>query len=79
MAQRDDQLSDWAGPIAMGVGTALSIWLFANQTPKYIGSVPTHHPALGDITFEVGFVVAAVCCTLALFPKLVRPQHRAAA
>jgi nucleobase:cation symporter-1, NCS1 family len=37
----------------------LSIWLFSNQT-EYHGVVPTHVPAVGDITFEVGFVITAV-------------------
>jgi len=35
------------------------VWLFSNQT-EYIGLVPTHVPAVGDITFEVGFVITAV-------------------
>jgi NCS1 nucleoside transporter family len=50
---------NWAGPIAMAVGAAVSIYLFANQV-KYTGVVPKHHPAFGDITFEVGFVISAV-------------------
>ena len=58
---------NWAGPIAMAVATAVSIWLFANQPPRYVGIVPTHHPAFGDLTFEVGFVIAAVLY-VALFP-----------
>ncbi len=37
----------------------LSIWLFSNQT-EYVGPIPTHVPAIGDITFEVGFVLTAV-------------------
>jgi NCS1 family nucleobase:cation symporter-1 len=37
----------------------LSIWLFSNQT-EYIGVVPSHWSAVGDITFEVGFVITAV-------------------
>ena len=36
-----------------------SIWLFSNQT-KYVGVVPSHVPAVGDLTFEVGFVITAV-------------------
>jgi NCS1 nucleoside transporter family len=48
-----------AGPIAMAVGIGISIWLFSNQT-KYLGVVPKAHPGVGDITFLVGFVVAAV-------------------
>jgi purine-cytosine permease-like protein len=57
---------NWAGPIAMGVATALSIWLFANQV-KYVGIVPSHHPKFGDLTFEVGFVMAAILYAV-LFP-----------
>jgi NCS1 family nucleobase:cation symporter-1 len=53
------QYANWAGPVAMLVGMGLSIWLFSNQT-EYIGLVPTHVPAVGDITFEVGFVITAV-------------------
>jgi NCS1 nucleoside transporter family len=58
---------NWAGPIAMGVATVVSIWVFANQPPRYIGAVPAHHPAFGDLTFEVGFVVAAILYAV-LFP-----------
>ena len=53
------QHTNWAGPVAMLVGMGLSIWLFSNQT-EYVGPVPTHFPAVGDITFEVGFVLTAV-------------------
>ena len=45
-------MSDLAG---MGV----SIWLFSTQT-EYVGPVPTHFPGVGDITFEVGFLITAV-------------------
>jgi len=51
--------ANWAGPVAMLVGMGISIWLFSNQT-KYVGVVPTHVPAVGDLTFEVGFVITAV-------------------
>jgi cytosine/uracil/thiamine/allantoin permease len=47
------------GVIAMVVAMVASIWLFANQT-DLTGIVPKHHPAWGDITFEAGFVIAAV-------------------
>jgi NCS1 family nucleobase:cation symporter-1 len=49
---------NWAGPIAMAVGMVVSIWLFSDQT-QYTAYIPKHHPAVGDITFEVGFVIAA--------------------
>jgi purine-cytosine permease-like protein len=48
-----------AGFVAMAIGMAVSIPLFSNQT-KFVAYFPKHHPGLGDITFEVGFVVSAV-------------------
>jgi nucleobase:cation symporter-1, NCS1 family len=59
----------WAGFAAMAIAVGVSIWLFANQT-DYTGVVPAHHPAFGDLTFEVGFVLAAGL--YALFFKLQR-------
>jgi nucleobase:cation symporter-1, NCS1 family len=50
--------TNWAGPVAMLAGMGISIWLFSNQT-EYVGVVPTHYPAVGDLTFEVGFVITA--------------------
>ncbi|MDQ6642093.1 MAG: cytosine permease [Actinomycetota bacterium] len=55
----DRSYTNWAGPIAMAVGIVVSIWLFSNQT-KYVGVLPKAHPGIGDITFLVGFAVAAV-------------------
>jgi nucleobase:cation symporter-1, NCS1 family len=55
----DRKYANWAGPVAMAVGMGVSIWLFSNQT-EYVGLVPTHVPSVGDLTFEVGFVVTAV-------------------
>jgi NCS1 family nucleobase:cation symporter-1 len=43
----------------MLVGGGVSIWLFANQT-EYIGVIPKHYGAAGDLTFEAGFVLTAV-------------------
>jgi hypothetical protein len=37
----------------------VSIWLFANQS-DFVGVLAKHHPGLGDLTFEVGFLIAAV-------------------
>jgi nucleobase:cation symporter-1, NCS1 family len=53
----------WAGPIAMVAGMAISIWLFSNQS-EYVGLVPAHVPAVGDITFEAGFVLTALVYVL---------------
>jgi purine-cytosine permease-like protein len=55
----DRKYLNWAGPIAMAVGIIVSIWLFSNQT-KYQGVLVKSHPALGDLTFEVGFAIAAI-------------------
>jgi NCS1 family nucleobase:cation symporter-1 len=54
----DRRHTNWAGPVAMAAGMAVSIWLFSNQT-EYVGLVPSHYPGVGDITFEVGFVLTA--------------------
>jgi purine-cytosine permease-like protein len=55
----DKHHNPFAGWIAIVVGMAVSIPLFSNQT-EYVGVVAKHHPALGDITFEVGFAVTAI-------------------
>jgi NCS1 nucleoside transporter family len=55
----DKKYANWAGPVAMAVGAGVSIWLFANQT-EYVGLIPRHFGAVGDLTFEVGFVLTAV-------------------
>ena len=54
----DQRYRNWAGPVAMLAGMGLSIWLFSNQT-EYVGVVPPHYPAVGDLTYEVGFVITA--------------------
>jgi nucleobase:cation symporter-1, NCS1 family len=59
----DRKHNPWAGVAAMAISMGLSIWLFANQT-DYIGVVPKHQPAFGDLTFEVGFVLAALLYAL---------------
>jgi purine-cytosine permease-like protein len=48
-----------AGVLAMAAAMAVSIPLFSNQT-DFVGALVKHHPQLGDLTFEVGFVLAAV-------------------
>jgi NCS1 family nucleobase:cation symporter-1 len=54
------------GFLAMAIGMAVSIPLFSDQT-KFVAVVPKHHPGLGDLTFEVGFVVAALVYTVLFF------------
>ena len=55
----DRKHNPWGGVAAMAISIGLSIWLFANQS-DYIGVVPKHFPAFGDLTFEVGFVLAGL-------------------
>jgi NCS1 family nucleobase:cation symporter-1 len=62
---------NWAGPVAMAVSAVVSIVLFSNQT-AYVGPLPTAVPGIGDITFEVGFVLAAVLYAV-LYRFSVRP------
>ncbi|MDT4938639.1 MAG: hypothetical protein QOG80_2310, partial [Pseudonocardiales bacterium] len=70
----DTKYLNWAGPIAMAVGGGISVWLFSNQT-KYQGVVVKSHPGVGDLTFEIGFAIAAVLY-LALF-VLTKPDTTA--
>jgi NCS1 family nucleobase:cation symporter-1 len=55
----DKKYANWAGPVAMLTSIVVSIVFFSNQT-EYVGVVPKHVPAVGDLTFEVGFVLSAV-------------------
>jgi len=48
---------NWAGPIAMAVAMVVSIVLFSNQQ-LYVGVLAAAMPSIGDIAFEVGFVLA---------------------
>jgi nucleobase:cation symporter-1, NCS1 family len=63
----DRRHNPWAGVLAMAIAMGVSIWLFANQT-DYVGLIPKPHPAFGDLTFEVGFALAAIL--YAVFFKL---------
>ncbi len=63
----DRKHNPWAGFAAMAIAMAVSIIFFANQT-DYVGVVPKHVAGFGDLTFEVGFVLAAAL--YALFFKL---------
>ena len=68
----DTKYRNWAGPIAMLVAAVVSIWLFSNQV-IYTGLVPAAVPGVGDLTFEVGFVLAAGLYAL-LRPALDRSR-----
>jgi purine-cytosine permease-like protein len=55
----DRRHKPWAGALAMLLGMGISIPLFSNQT-EYVGVIAKHNPGVGDLTFEVGFVLSAV-------------------
>jgi NCS1 family nucleobase:cation symporter-1 len=65
----DVRHNPWAGWVSMGVAMVVSIWLFSDQS-KYLAPIPKAHPGIGDITFEVGFVLAA-----GLYALLFKLQH----
>ncbi|MGE0216009.1 purine-cytosine permease family protein [Mycolicibacterium sp.] len=54
----DRSYTNWGGLAAFVIGLVVSVGLFANQE-KLIGWVAAAAPELGDITFFVGFVLAA--------------------
>lgn len=54
----DSRHNRWQGFVAMAVAIAVSVPFWNNTL--YTGPIASGHPALGDITFIVGFVVAAV-------------------
>jgi nucleobase:cation symporter-1, NCS1 family len=67
----DRRHRNWAGPVAMVVGVVLSVWLFSNQQ-KYVGPVPKHVKSVGDIAFEVGFVISALVYLVLRRPRAGR-------
>ncbi len=69
----DRKHNPWGGVAAMVIAVAVSIYFFANQS-EYVGLVPKHYPAFGDIAFEVGFVLAALLYWL--FFKLAGESSR---
>jgi len=54
----DPRHQPWKGLVAFLAGIVVGI-PFWNQPTFYVGPVPANNPALGDLTFIVGFVVAA--------------------
>lgn len=65
-----NKYTNWAGPIAFIVGTALSIFLFCNQV-FFHGAVVTAFPVIGDLTAPVGFLIAGGL--YALLFRLTKP------
>jgi NCS1 family nucleobase:cation symporter-1 len=70
---QDRTFTNWAGPIAMVVGIVVSILLFSDQTEFY-GFIYRNHNGLGDLTFEVGFVISAVLYYLLV--RVIKPASK---
>jgi nucleobase:cation symporter-1, NCS1 family len=60
----------WKAPLAMAVGMAASVPFWDQGHPIPLGWFPKHYPQIGDLSFFVGFTVAAVIY-LALNAKAV--------
>jgi len=69
----DRSHSNRAGVAAFVIGLAASVMLFARQN-TFVGLASRHLPQLGDITFFVGFAVAAI--VYALVRKTERAGER---
>jgi nucleobase:cation symporter-1, NCS1 family len=54
----DPSHQPWRGLVAFLAGVVLGV-AFWNQPAFFVGPVPANNPAVGDLTFIVGFVVAA--------------------
>jgi nucleobase:cation symporter-1, NCS1 family len=54
----DTRHNPYAGWVSMLVAGAVSILLFSNQQ-KFVGFVARQNASLGDLAFEVGFLLAA--------------------
>ncbi|MCO1654940.1 purine-cytosine permease family protein [Pseudonocardia humida] len=66
----DRSYTNHAGLVAMLVGIVVSVPLFSNQE-LFTGVVAAALPGIGDVTFLVGFALAAGLYAL-LFPRLAR-------
>src|SRR5438552_2838278 len=55
----DTKYQRWQGVVAMGIGLIVSVALFSDNPQIYTGPVSQALPQIGDVTFIVGFVLAA--------------------
>jgi purine-cytosine permease-like protein len=67
----DTHRLSWKAPLAMAVGIAASIPFWDQGHPIPLGYFPKHYPQIGDLSFFVGFIIAAALF-LALNPDRVR-------
>jgi purine-cytosine permease-like protein len=70
----DPHYRPWRGLVAMAAGLVVSFPFWNN--PLFKGPVPTALPWVGDLTFVVGFIVAAAVY-YALYPRSAAQALRA--
>ena len=56
----DRRRLSWRAPLAMAVGMAASVPFWDQGHPIPVGWFPKHDPQIGDLSFFVGFTVAAL-------------------
>jgi purine-cytosine permease-like protein len=54
----DRSYANWNGLLSFVIGMVVSVALFSNQE-KFVGWLAKAYPALGDVTFFVGFLLSA--------------------
>ncbi len=54
----DRSYSNWNGLLSFAIGLVVSVLLFSNQA-RFVGYIARDVPQLGDVTFFVGFLLAA--------------------
>jgi cytosine/uracil/thiamine/allantoin permease len=65
----DRSYANWNGLLAFAIGLVVSVALFSNQE-KFVGWVAKAYPALGDVTFFVGFLLAGAAYLVLCRPKI---------
>jgi nucleobase:cation symporter-1, NCS1 family len=71
----DKHRQSWKAPLAMAAGIAASIPFWDQGHPIPLGYFPKHYAQIGDLSFFVGFVIAAALF-LALNPDRVRHRRQ---
>ena len=65
---------DALGLRSFGLGLVVSVLLFSNQE-KFVGYIARAVPALGDITFFVGFLIAGASYLVLCRSKITAERH----
>jgi nucleobase:cation symporter-1, NCS1 family len=66
----------WRAPLAMAAGMAASVPFWDQEHPIPRGYFPSHYPQIGDLSFFVGFIVAAAVYLALNARKASSPSRR---